>query len=129
MDGTLHGNAAGRTVTDEKNATVNGQKSLKLTMNSAQAGAYARTVLFFGEEDFAAENGQSYLLLFNAMTTETLDVTLAAGSTDALDLSRSVTDMEANATRRISMQADVWAVLLPAGEEGHQQLHHAGRLV
>lgn len=108
VDGTLHGNAAGRTVTDEKNATVNGQKSLKLTMNSAQAGAYARTVLFFGEEDFAAENGQSYLLLFNAMTTETLDVTLAAGSTETLDLSRSVTDMEANATRRISMQADVW---------------------
>ncbi len=117
-DGTLHGNAGGRTVTTEANHTPGGKQALKLTVDAADVDTYARTVLYMDRSDFAGESEKGYMVQFWAMSKEAAELTFALGSTQTLDLQPALTvGLLGDGKSTISLQANTWkkiTLLLPS---------------
>lgn len=72
--GGVHGNGAGRTVSEEYNHTPGGSKSVKLQMNRDTKDTYAQTIATFGGTDLQWVKGGTYTVSFWICSPQ--DVTL-----------------------------------------------------
>ena len=116
IDGTIHGNGSGITVTTEKNHTEGGGKSLKMTMNrdaENNLSQIARTVLFIDQTDLFVKNGESYTVSFWAYSPETVEVYFGLGTSlqvnpSASNAASTRKDLEDNATTKVAMEANKW---------------------
>ena len=106
----VHGNAGGRTVSNEQNHTPNGGNALKLRMDSREPAAYGRTVLHLDQQDFAADVGSGYVVNFWAYSAQARTVHFVLGSTGDPTLQNSAVqvDEERGAAVDATLAAGEW---------------------
>lgn len=80
---TIHGNGSGRTVSDERNHTENGSKSLKLNMNQVSDTNSARTVAQFDGEDFYVNSALGYTVSMWVYSDADLETEMILGITNS----------------------------------------------
>ena len=108
LDGTIHG-LNGNTVV--AGTGYNSNQSLQITMNTDKEQDVARTVLIRDKMDATGTVGSGYIVTFQAMAKEDVDVTFAIGTTGKIDVSERdmyATTAEAGATSTVSLTANQW---------------------
>ena len=108
LDGTIHG-LNGNTVV--AGTGYNSNQSLQITMNTDTEQDVARTVIIRDKMDATGTVGSGYIVTFQAMAKEDVDVTFAIGTTGKIDVSERdmyATTAEAGATSTVSLTANQW---------------------
>ncbi len=103
----IHGNGSGRVVSDERNHTLGGSKSIKLNVNNIYDDYYARTVLPLNGMDFPVTRGACFTVSFWLYSESARTFNWYIGTTvSATNMSLAKNNKEVGGT--VDLPADEW---------------------